>query len=801
MASTAVAVFVADNGQGPELWRTDGTAGGTFALTTVSPGPLTYLDGIAYFLAPDGNGPFGPQFQLWRSDGTTGGTYALGLDAGSTNAPPDLIRLGGKTYYIGADATHREALFETDGVHQGVFVANLNSNPNITFNASFVGTVGADLLIEVGNVLWVSDGTSAGTHTLSDGEAGSTLAVNLPPVTLNGKAYFTADDGVHGMQLWETNGTTTTAVTSPAFSSFGSLLMVLGGELIFTTSGASGMSLVAWDGVSASATTLFSSLGISNLQVANGQAYFTAFVTNSGPQGLFVSDGTVAGTHELADGLYATYAKIGGAYLLNDQQNVYLTTGLPSGPTLVATGSNNLTTFVQVGSRVFFVADNNTQLWVSDGTVGGTHMVLGGLSSPSNLAALGYELVFRASTDGVNFEPWVSDGTAAGTHAITNIHPENPGSLTMADMGSFDGGLVFLGSTAITGNSIWVSNGTVGGTGPLVTPQPPIDFFLPGPFISVGDQLFFTADTANGNQLWVASSSTPGSTPGPVMNSIFDFGNAPTFMTPFNGKLFFYEASVGPDGFQRFGGPGLFVTDGTDAGTSLVSGATVLAQPIVFNNELLFFGSVAANGVGLFATNGLPGGGSFIAALPSAVTASSFTISGSELFFVAGDTSTGAELWVTDSTTPGTHLVEDIAPGAAGSNPTQLTAFDGGVIFDANDQTRGNQVWFSNGTAAGTFSLAINTTHDATASLVMSQVVQFNGKAFFVANDGSHGDQLWSSDGTAAGTSVVAELSLTAGVEQAGVLTVLGNKLFLEDGDTTWISDGTTAGTTQLAMP
>ena len=45
---SAVSVFIADNGQGPELWRTDGTVGGTFALTTVDPGPLTYVDGVAY---------------------------------------------------------------------------------------------------------------------------------------------------------------------------------------------------------------------------------------------------------------------------------------------------------------------------------------------------------------------------------------------------------------------------------------------------------------------------------------------------------------------------------------------------------------------------------------------------------------------------------------------------------------------------------------------------------------------------------------------------------------------------------
>ena len=785
MTNRPVAVFVADNGNGPELWRTDGTAGGTFALTTVDPGPLAFVGGVAYFLAPDGNGSFGPQYQLWRTDGTVAGTYALGISNGSINAPPDITELGGKIFYIGADATHREALFETDGVHQGTFVAALNSDPNAAFNASFVGAVGGNLLIEVSNALWVSDGTSGGTHLLGDGEAGSSLSFASAPVIVNGEAFFTADDGVHGVQFWETNGGVATSVALPAAGNLNSRILKAGADFIFAMSTGVGTTVYSWDGVSANATVLVDAVSISNLKVVNGVASFTAFLSN-GTEPFYLSDGTQSGTHFIAGGSIQAYAQVGGAYLLNDGQNILLATS-PQSISVISGGANNLTSFVQVGARVFFVT-NNSQLWVSDGTMAGTHLVRDQLSNPSNLAAMGGELVFSTSTDGSNTEPWVSDGTTGGTHVITNIHPTNPGSLTIVDEGGFGGDLVFLGSTATTGPTVWVSDGTVNGTGVLEIPLQPGNFALFPPLVSSGGQLFFTVATANGDQLWVANSAIPGSAASPIAGSILNPNSA--FMTAFDGGVFYYSVNAG----------GTFFTDGTGPSPTLLSSATVLAQPVQFNNELLFFGSTMANGTGLFETDGTAAGANFIGDVPAAVTASSFTVSGSQVFFVAGDASTGAELWVTDGTAQGTHIVEDIAPGAAGSAPTQLTAFDGGVVFTANDQTHGEQIWFSNGNPADTFFLGINLTHSAAASLVTSQIVQFGGKAYFIANDGAHGDQLWSSDGTAGGTSVVAQLSLTASVEQGFDFTILNGKLFFVDAGVPWISDGTAAGTTQVTF-
>src|SRR5262249_22218415 len=63
-----------------------------------------------------------------------------------------------------------------------------------------------------GPELWKSDGTADGTVLVKDIYPGSSFSLTLDrglgPMIANRSLFFTADDGVHWVQLWKSDGTT-----------------------------------------------------------------------------------------------------------------------------------------------------------------------------------------------------------------------------------------------------------------------------------------------------------------------------------------------------------------------------------------------------------------------------------------------------------------------------------------------------------------------------------------------------------------------------------------------------------------
>lgn len=129
---------------------------------------------------------------------------------------------------------------------------------------------------------------------------------------------------------------------------------------------------------------------------------------------------------------------------------------------------------------------------------------------------------------------------------------------------------------------------------------------------------------------------------------------------------------------------------------------------------------------------------------------------GYKAFFAATD-GNGEELWVTDGTKEGTHMVKDINPGG-GSNPSYLGRLNDKVLFSADNGEDGQELWVSDGTEEGTFMLAdINTFGDSDPKAFM----QMNEtQAIFVAVDDESAEWnpdgpqywLWVTDGTPEGT-------------------------------------------------
>src|SRR5262249_23760759 len=132
--------------------------------------------------------------------------------------------------------------------------------------------------------------------------------------------------------------------------------------------------------------------------------------------------------------------------------------------------------------------------------------------------------------------------------------------------------------------------------------------------------------------------------------------------------------------------PGLFKSDGTAAGTTLVRDLT--ARPVTIDPG-----------------TGLP------PAFPPGTPPQAIVAAGGKVYFAWNDGTSGPELWVSDGPAAGTRLVTDLVPGKTGSFPTPIAEAGGKLVFTAD--TSGSQTWgtaptalyTTDGTAGGTVEL------------------------------------------------------------------------------------------------
>ncbi|HZF10843.1 MAG TPA: ELWxxDGT repeat protein [Thermoanaerobaculia bacterium] len=130
---------------------------------------------------------------------------------------------------------------------------------------------------------------------------------------------------------------------------------------------------------------------------------------------------------------------------------------------------------------------------------------------------------------------------------------------------------------------------------------------------------------------------------------------------------------------------------------------------------------------------------------------SDFVELGGALYFTANDGINGFELWRSDGTTSGTHLVKDICPGICSAQPLGLTRFGSSLYFEVSVNSA---LWKSDGTAAGT--VPVFTPPSPLASGFYVQPLAVLGTTLLLTGgDLANQEGLWATDGTADGTSLL----------------------------------------------
>lgn len=169
-------------------------------------------------------------------------------------------------------------------------------------------------------------------------------------------------------------------------------------------------------------------------------------------------------------------------------------------------------------------------------------------------------------------------------------------------------------------------------------------------------------------------------------------------------------------------------------------------------------------------------------------------VAGDWAYFIASDGSHGDELWRSDGTAAGTSMADELVMGPDPSGIHALMPLNHGVLFVASLPEPG--LWFSNGERNGTRLVR-------TSSYVDKLVAGKPDVWYFTtrATDGATGKsvtELWRSDGTPDGT---LRVHVVGNVDEVAVETgaMLGGALVFASSDGLWRTYGTEESTVRIA--
>lgn len=259
-------------------------------------------------------------------------------------------------------------------------------------------------------------------------------------------------------------------------------------------------------------------------------------------------------------------------------------------------------------------------------------------------------------------------------------------------------------------------------------------------------------------------------------------------------------------------GQELWVTDGVGDNTTLLkdvfvgTGSGFHDHLVVMGTFAYFSGRTAEHGVELWRTDGTTANTKMVKDLSVGVASSgpaNLFADGTTLYFTAASADAGNELWMTDGTSGGTKFLKDVMAGTGSGLGLSDAGFakvlpNGPIVFRATDAASGTELWKTDGTTAGT-TLLKDVAPGAASSNPSGMTALAAGNILFSATNGTTGQELYATNGTLAGTAIVKDLVAGAASSSPGAFLLVEGKMYFHatvaSSVKVFVSDGTTAGT------
>jgi len=548
----------------------------------------------------------------------------------------------------------------------------------------------------------------------------------------NGQIYFSANDGIHGRELWRVdidgNAEMVLDITPGSAEVSIDNFRELNGILYFRVSTGKGEGdLWRTNGTTAETRLVrgfgsaFGTMGVNSIVATDAERLYFTIGESQGGGVLWSTDGTAAGTYPADPG-----------------EEEVLTLDHYSG--LVHGGVHYF------GAR----SHNDGALWRTNGIKGSTQEVLPISGGPIYFCALDEQrFVFSGEDDDNGREIWISEGTVESTRMLKDIYPgpETSDPRECSRIVTSEGVplVLFAATNPDTGRELWETDGTPEGTRLRADLFPGAGSSSPSRTLEVGETHYLIAvGDGLGKELWSFNPSTRG------YELARDIARGPAVSDPYAlcgvGPRLYFSALTEEHGEELWCVQHVKIEPTLFADFHPGPGHSYPYYTVALHGRVVTVATSPVHGRELWISNGVNTEMTLLADIntDNSVNPSSFpeslTSAGDTLYFTANDIEHGTELWRTDGTEAGTVLVKDIYSGTASSDPAELTAVGTLLYFSAEDGVHGTELWRSDGTTAGT-SLVYDIHPDGSAN--PRDLTVLKDMLFFSAFEPSDGEELW----------------------------------------------------------